>query len=154
MNTSDAMNLLTVIAQYDPTMMPADDAGMTLKASVWAKALRGTDYEAALGVVHAHYKRDVRPITVAIIWNGAHGGKSPHGEHRFTECNPVILSPAGDLDGRYEVWCRRCGHGASVYAETVEEAGVLRDTHQYSPPVITKPREPESTDWSEPRTNR
>lgn len=155
MNNRDVMNLLTVIAQYDPKMMPATDEAIAIKAGVWGKALRSTGYEEAVVVVHQHYKRDTTPISVAVIYQGAHGGKVPTGEHRFQVCNPMILTPSGDLSGRYEVWCRRCGPGASVYTDTIDEAAAIRDTHQYDPPPLTRRAgDTDDTDWSESNTRR
>ena len=62
---------------------------------------------------------------------------------KFTNCNPLIIADTGDLDGRWEVWCRRCG---SHMADTLEEAKLLRDHHQPAP--AWEPSEA-SKDWSE-----
>lgn len=62
---------------------------------------------------------------------------------KFTQCNPLIIPPTADLDGRWEVWCRRCG---SWYADTRGEADLLSNSHQPKP--AWEPSEA-TTDWSE-----
>jgi hypothetical protein len=151
MNQQEVKQLLTVAASMDPTMMPADDAALLTKIAVWANALRKIDYQDGVAAVYDHYKRDAtKSVSVGVIYQACQGARTPAGEHFFTECNPLIVAPHGDVDGRYEVWCRRCGHENAAYADTIGEARLLADHHQYEPPTFRHHDlvEP-ARDWSE-----
>lgn len=139
MKQQEARNLLTHAAALDPTMLPADNDALATKITVWWKALASIDYEDALAAVYDHYKRDTtKSVSVGIIYQACQGSRTPTGEHGFTECNPLIIAPAADAwGGRYEVWCRRCGFQNSAYCDTIGEAQLLRDHHQYTPPTFT-----------------
>jgi hypothetical protein len=179
MNQQQARNLLTHAAALDPTMLPSDNDALATKVTVWWKALAALDYDDALAAVYDHYKRDnTKSISVGIIYQTCQGTRTPTGEHGFAECNPQIIAPAADAwGGRYEVWCRRCGHQNSAYADTIGEAQILRNHHQYTPPTFLTDDEwaadseavkqdtvrylaermtvpEESEDWSEARNHR
>ena len=181
MNDQEAHALLTMAAGYDPTMLPADDRSLAIKVNAWTTGLRKVDYEDALAAVHDHYRRDTtKSVSVGIIYQACQGSRIPTGEHGFTECNPLILAPTADAwGGRYEVWCRRCGYENSAYCDTIGEAQLLRDHHQYTPPTFDSPEDKvadqraqqigewtqtiaattfipadETVDWSESQTHR
>ncbi len=139
MNERETHALLTMAAGYDPTMLPADDRSLAIKVNAWTTGLRKIDYEDGLAAVHDHYRRDTtKSVSVGIIYEACQGSRVPTGEHGFTDCNPLIIAPTSDAwGGRYEVWCRRCGFPASSYADTIGEAQILRDHHQYTPPTFT-----------------
>lgn len=151
MNQQEVKQLLTVAASMDATMLPADDAALLTKIAVWANALRRVDYEDALAAVYDHYKRDTaKSVSVGIIYQACQGTRTPGGEHYFEKCNPIIIAPHGDTEGRYEVWCRRCGYEHSAFCDTIHEARLLMEHHRYEAPSFRhpEPREP-SRDWSE-----
>ncbi len=64
---------------------------------------------------------------------------------KFTQCNPLIISDTADLDGKWEVWCRRCG---SHMADTLAEARLLQQHHAPPKPETWEPTEA-TKDWSE-----
>ena len=72
-------------------------------------------------------------------------------------CNPLIIAQHGDMEDRWEVWCRACGHERSVYTDSLELAQQLRDSHVYQPKPTAKkdylettnPETEYVTDWSE-----
>lgn len=181
MNMTETKELLKIAASLDSTMLPAEDRDLLQKIAVWSKALAKVDYEDALGAVYDHYRRDVtKSVSVGIIFQACQGSRIPTGEHGFTECNPLILAPTSDAwGGRYEVWCRRCGFENSAYCDTIGEAQLLRDHHQYTPPTFDSPEDKvadqraqqigewtqtiaattvipadETVDWSESQTHR
>lgn len=152
MNENETRQLLTVASGYDPTMLPADDRALAIKVHAWSTGLRQIDFEDGLAAVHDHYRLDTtKSVSVGIIYQACQGSRTPSGEHYFTECNPIIVAPHGDVEGRYEVWCRRCGHDRAAYADTIGEARLLRDHHQYEPPTFhpTHLASEPSRDWSE-----
>lgn len=172
MNQQEARNLLAHAAALDPTMLPSDNDALATKVSVWWKALAALNYDDALAAVYDHYKRDAtKSVSVGVIYQACQGGRTPTGEHGFAECNPIIVTPTGDTDGRYEVWCRRCGYENAQYADTIGAAIAARDRHVYRPPtfaadeMVSRPFRPATTavqmpdeepqeDWSEARNHR
>ena len=139
MNTTEAMKFLATAGQFDPTVWPAQAPQRELKAAVWAEALEDVPLKWAVDHLGNHYRQATRSITVSDLYVGYLNREGQEG--KFTTCNSIIVAPKHDMDGRYEVWCRRCM--TSVHADTFELAQIMQSEHTQSPDP--------GRDWSEPQ---
>lgn len=144
MRHDEIHDLLLIAAAYNPTAMPKSDEKAALKIAVWSEALSDVSFDRAVESVHRFYRKveQTDTLTPALVRHLASSGSGGFVE-KFTNCNPIIVAPTGDTDGRYEVWCRRCGPEAATFHESWPEARRTADTHRATPNV-------ESRDWSEP----
>jgi len=66
-NSKEALALLAVAAQYDPTILPVNEVDQASKAAVWAQALSDVPFAVACEAVGKHYAKSDSSITIAAL---------------------------------------------------------------------------------------
>lgn len=152
MNAQEAGMLLAKIGQYDSAVYPSDPGDQMRKAVAWAEALSTVLLTEAQRAVTAFYKANSsRSITISDIYV-AHLAEAEKSGVSPAPCNPLIIDPKHDLDGRYCVTCAACGYHADVYCSTLEAAQIARDNHERHQARNDRTTDVDSgKDWSEPR---
>ncbi len=140
--------LLVKIGQYDPPVYPADPSDQVRKAVAWAEALSTVLLAEAQHAVTAFYKTpQSRSITISDIYT-AHLAEAEKSGVSPAPCNPIIIDPKHDMEGRYCVTCAACGYRRDVYATTLAAAQAARDTHERHQARYDHDA---GKDWSEPQ---
>lgn len=146
--------LLAMIGQYEPTLLPAAEEDVQFKAAAWHRVLAPLPFKDGEAAVLEFYRKSQGSIAPADILKVARGTQATApNRQEFTTCNPQILDPKNDLEGRYEIFCARCGPNVSQYADTYDAAVDARDLHQPIPHKKQTTSKPVDAgyDWSEPR---
>ena len=129
-------------------MMPAEKSAQKLKAAAWADVLGPVLLEEARRAVKAFYKTpQTRSITISDI-HAAHLDEAEKSGVSPAPCNPIIIDPKHDLEGRYCVTCAACGYQRDKYATTLAAAQAARDTHERHQ---VRHNHDAGKDWSEPQ---
>jgi hypothetical protein len=131
MNKMEALALLTLAAQYDPTMLPATEDDQDAKAAVWANALSAVPFAVACEAVGKHYAKSDSSITIAAL--NIHAEREQGGETQVTiptalpecrECGtPYQRDYADEVRSLSSPRCVGCGNGLVLVEAPSVNAG-------------------------------